>query len=497
MAMFTEGDQDEGSQGPTNSARDQSAGGGSEHTRDSVGNFVGRVQKSKKRQSIAELNESISESNLHMQTLCQQAQSLRNQSKTRKNTNIMYQLELIRKQQEELLKLQRELQEQLQTEAEGQEVGGHTDNQWGESGRGTMDAQVSELISSSERMLSLRDEDRLTQNLESIMEEEKNNNDSSYNVKSPVNSLGSKQEDLSVMEPLGQLLASKTLFSTPRTSQFSLSIQGHPLTPCLQNRICDAQSSIPLIQSPKPVKPTLDVQREESKSPSPPPIWTAMALKSEAERQTTPDPRSSPSVKRRLEHDPDYAISVPEEPMDLSTKSVQESSFRQVPSTESTVTSKRPFSASSSSFSTPKPFHSLEIGSLSLRANTASSPLLTHNPVSRPPLISSRPFQPTQEIPLYKEVLSIANEQRYREALLDDECARYCCRLQATQPLSFWFNRGYVNPVATVLSNGDEMVRSSPSLSPSGQRLTWYNPTIHCTKSHNPLHQVPQSIAPS
>lgn len=464
MAMFTEGDQEEGSQGPTNSARDQSAGGGSEHTRDSVGNFVGRVQKSKKRQSIAELNESISESNLHMQTLCQQAQSLRNQSKTRKNNNIMYQLELIRKQQEELLKLQRELQEQLQTEAESQEVEGHTDNQWSESGRGTMDTQVRELISSSERMLSLRDEDRLTQNLESIMEEEKNNNDSSYNVKSPVNPFGSKREDLSVMEPCGQLLASKTLFSTPRTSQFSHSIQSHPLTPSLQNRICDAQSSIPLIQSPKPVKPTLDVQREGSKSPSPPPIWTAMALKSEAERQTTPDTRSSPSVKRRLEHDPDYAISVPEEPMDLSTKSVQESSFRQVPSIETSVTSKRPLSASSSSFSSPKPFQSLEVGSLSLRANTTSSPLLTHNPVSRPPLTSSRPFQPTQEIPLYKEVLSIANEQRYREALLDDECARYCCRLQATQPLSFWFNRGYVNPVATVLSNGDEMVRSSFSL---------------------------------
>lgn len=183
-----------------------------------------------------------------------------------------------------------------------------------------------------------------------------------------------------------------------------------------------------------------------------------MALRSEAERQTTPDPKAMPSVKRRLEHDPDYAISVHEEPMDLSTKSVQESSFNKVPLFETTVTSsKKPLSASSSS-SSPKPFHSLEIGSLSLRANTVSSPLITHNAAARPPLSSSRPpFQQTQEIPLYKEVLSIANEQRYREALLDDECARYCCRLQAAQPFSFWFNRGYVNPVATVLSHGDEM----------------------------------------
>lgn len=460
MAMFTEGDQDDSGHAPNTTTATAPRGQtrDSQHTRDSVGNFVGRVQKSKKRQSIAELNESITESNFHMQSLCQQAQSLRNQSHRQKNTNIMYQLELIRKQQEELLKLQRELQTQLQMEAESSEVEGQPYNQWAERGQGsTLDAQVSDLISSSERMLTLHSEESLTQNLESIQEEEKNNNDLSFTIKSPVNRSISKQED----KYFSRNLAPKTFFETPWTPEYSQSVPSHSFTPSLQSRIHDAQSNIPLIQSPKPLKPAPPVEREEgAKSPSPPPIWTPMALKSEAERQTTPDLPSTPRVKRRLDQDADYAISC-EEPMDLSTRSVMESSVDRVP----VVVNKTPvtscISTSATCGSSPKAFHSSDIGSLSLRANSASSPLITHNTPSHHR--SSRLIQSTQEIPLYKEVLSIANEQRYREALLDDECARYCCRLQAAaaaQPRGFWFNRGYVNPVATVLSHGDEMVRS-------------------------------------
>ncbi|XP_061186151.1 uncharacterized protein LOC133194168 [Saccostrea echinata] len=449
MAMFTETEQDDNSQAPSTSTREQASSG--ERTRDSVGNFVGRVQKNKKRQSIAELNESISESNVHMQSLCNQAQSLRNQSKMRKNTNIMYQLELIRKQQEELLKLQRELQQQLQMEAEYQEVEGHTDNQRDESGNFALDAKVSDLISSSEQMLTLQSDEQ-TQNLESIQEEERNNNnyDSPFVVKSPLIPC-SIQESFSVSQPSGLPLASNTLLSTPKAPHISDIVQKSLLTPRLSNLTCDSQNRFPFIQSPKPLKPAPPSKREGAKSPSPPPIWTAMALKSEAERHSTSDP-STPSTKRRLEQEPDYAKAA-DEPMDLSLKSLTETSFNS--SAEHLPLNKRSMTSESTlSTSSPKLFHSQDIGSLSLRANTLQSQIISHNVPSSHP--SSRHFQPTQEIPLYKEVLSIANEQRYREALLDDECARYCCRLQAAQSLVFWSER-CINPVSIVLSQGDEM----------------------------------------
>lgn len=456
MAMFTETDQDENSQAPSSSAGEQSTS--CERTRDSVGNFVGRVQKSKKRQSIAELNESISESNLHMQNLCQQAQSLKNQSKARQNTNIMYQLELIRKQQEELLKLQRELQGQLQTEAECHGVEGHTDNQWGKDRDSAMDAQISNLISSSEHMLTLHS-DKRSQNLESIDEEERNNNNDLPFLNSPVNPKCAALDCVSVTKPF-LLLDSTSLLNTPKTPHISQTARSPLFTPSIQRRVCEVQDNAPFIQSPIPLKPALPSHRKGAQSPSPLPIWTALALKSEAERHSTSDVPSTPAAKRRLEQEPDYAKTA-EEPMDLSVKSVAEStnlnnSAQHFLVNPNTGTTKSAFRMSTSSVGLSQ---SLDIGSLSLRANTMSTPVISQTAPSPHP--SSMCTQPTQEIPLYKEVLSIANEQRYREAVLDDECARYCCRLQATQPLSFWFERGYVNPVATVLSHGDEMVRYS------------------------------------
>ncbi|VDI41592.1 Hypothetical predicted protein [Mytilus galloprovincialis] len=78
------------------------------------------------------------------------------------------------------------------------------------------------------------------------------------------------------------------------------------------------------------------------------------------------------------------------------------------------------------------------VGSLSLRANTLMSPVD----------LSAK----KKRLSMRRNVITVSSE-RYQEALLDDECALYSCRLQSP----CFTGRSYVNPVATVLQEGDEM----------------------------------------
>ncbi|KAL5006454.1 hypothetical protein ScPMuIL_015260 [Solemya velum] len=83
----------------------------------------------------------------------------------------------------------------------------------------------------------------------------------------------------------------------------------------------------------------------------------------------------------------------------------------------------------------------VSLGSLSLRANT--------------PEAKSEPQRRGTSQSLYRKAL-LKSTQRFHEALLDEECALYTCRLQNYLKSSL-IDRGFTNPVAKVLTEGDDM----------------------------------------
>lgn len=441
MAMHTE--EKEESEDSDNVRRDpQSQTGPQTSDNESVDKFVGRVKKSRKRQSIVELNESIVESQVHMHKLQQETEKLQDVKEvegSQTNLNILQQLQLIAEQQEQLQFLQKQLEEELQQQQPSTSVShDRTPSSSIESNNNF--TTVSNIgVTSSDNFRVSCSENIINNNVISV-------EDNQTFVSQPLSIFASSSAAFSqTLSPSRTWSPCKDLTLTPSKSQPRDAIETlFDITPYVTKTFPQRDEKLinqsnesfqEQIKHPTPVKSELSYVNVSS---SVPPLWTPLALSEASQDQQTLTPKICDndiktctsqvaaidlSVKRPKEDDHSAAfspsISIGAGPVSPQPKPTPTSAFTRVRS--------------------PNRNDNQNVGSLSLRANTLMSPVD----------LSAK----KKRLSMRRNVITVSSE-RYQEALLDDECALYSCRLQSPG----FTGRSYVNPVATVLQEGDEMV---------------------------------------
>ncbi|XP_033762405.1 uncharacterized protein LOC117343945 [Pecten maximus] len=386
--------------------------------RDRVSRFVGHVKRTRKRQSIAELNESISESHIHLQRLEGEITRLQhdnqgeiselqhdcNQGNTQtETTNIIYHLEMIRKQQEQLMLLEQQLQEELtlqaQTHGQGQCVSQGRTNSECDSLNGNNASQTSVARSSVPVCETM------------VYSGIENNNVIVNSADVPVSV----------------------------TSQYT-------------QRNCDTTN---LSSSKHMLAPNMDTWVSPMWTPQgtrghqAPPSQTEMTTVSVC--STTPSVRESDvelpcpiDLSRRSPMFARSAVSdLPNQSEAFDNSSMCQSPYRKsfCPTTPSIGNTNSAFtSVSGSPLGLGSPFRSLSLKATVMSSPARSSPL--------------RMMRRDEESLL--RMVSVRTNERYLEALLDEECALYAYRLQTLRTEED--NRmDITNPVARVLSEGDDM----------------------------------------
>ncbi|CAG2203196.1 unnamed protein product [Mytilus edulis] len=444
MAMHTE--EKEESEDSDNVRRDpQSQTGPQTSDNESVDKFVGRVKKSRKRQSIVELNESIVESQVHMHKLQQETEKLQDVKEvegSQTNLNILQQLQLIAEQQEQLQFLQKQLEEELQQQQPSTSVShDRTPSSSIESNNNF--TTVSNIgVTSSDNFRVSCSENIINNNVISV-------EDNQTFVSQPLSIFASSSAAFSqTLSPSRTWRPCKDLTLTPSKRQPRVAIDTQfDITPYVTKTFPQRDEKLinqsnesfqEQIKHPTPVKSELSYVNVSSTS-TVPPLWTPLALSEASQDQQNLTPKICDndiktctsqvaaidlSVKRPKEDDHSAAftpsISIGAGP--VSPQPTPTSAFTRVHS--------------------PNRNDNQNVGSLSLRANTLMSPVD----------LSAK----KKRLSMRRNVITVSSE-RYQEALLDDECALYSCRLQSPG----FTGRSYVNPVATVLQEGDEMVSYS------------------------------------
>ncbi|XP_069110866.1 serine-rich adhesin for platelets-like isoform X2 [Argopecten irradians] len=360
-------------------------------THDRVNRFVGQVKRTQKRQSIAELNESISESHVHLQRLAGEITRLQsdnkgeiselnsNQGNTQtETTNIIYHLEMIRKQQEQLMLLEQQLQEQLTVQAQGQ---GHY------VGQGQTDSECDSL---NGNMASGHD----TVMYSGVDSGVDNNN--VITADGPASVTSSQNTDRNcdtTIQPSGQAALNmwtphQALPSQTKMTTVSVCVT----TPSV--RECEVETPCPIDLS--------------NKSPA-----TARSAVNDLPNQTLNNSLTCQSPYRKT--------FCPTTPSIGNTNSA----FTSVPG---------------SPLGLGSPFRSLSLKASVMASPARSSPL--------------RMVRREEESLL--RMVSVRTNERYLEALLDEECALYAYRLQTLRTEEDT-RMDITNPVARVLSEGDDM----------------------------------------
>ncbi|XP_052095530.1 uncharacterized protein LOC127730942 [Mytilus californianus] len=434
MAMHTE--EKEESDDSDNVGRDPHSQTGPQNARsdnESVDNFVGRVKKSRKRQSIVELNESIVESQVHMHKLQAETEKLQDVKEvegSQTNLNILQQLQLIAEQQEQLQFLQKQLQEELQQQQTSTSLSHDRTSAIESNNNFATNMDIGVTRSSDNFRVSC------TQNI-------LNNNvilvkDNQTIVSQPLSIFASSSAAFSqTLSPSRTWSPCKDLTLTPSKRQPRVAIDTQfDITPYVTKTI--SQRDEKLIKHPTPVKTEFSYVNVSSTS-SVPPLWTPLAL-SEASQ----DQQNINLTPKICDNDIKTCTSQVAA-IDLSVKRPKEddhsAAFSPSISAGAGPVSPQPKPTPISAFTrvcSPNLNDNQNVGSLSLRANTLMSPVD----------LSSR----KKRLSMRRNIIAVSSE-RYQEALLDDECALYSCRLQTPG----FTGRSYVNPVATVLQEGDEM----------------------------------------
>ncbi|XP_060086156.1 uncharacterized protein LOC132565522 [Ylistrum balloti] len=400
-------------------------------TQDRVNRFVGHVKRTRKRQSIAELNESISESHVHLQRLEGEISRLQhdrrgeirelhqdsNQGNTQaETTNIIYHLEMIRKQQEQLVLLEQQLQEQLtiqaQTHQQGQGESHHTisdcdslngNNLTKESvarSQGSLAGQSTKLcdmmvysgfennnliVNSADLPVTVTPQ--FTPRDCDTTKQSSNKHMLARNMDTWTSPMW-RQQGLQVTSQSHQTPSSQTL-----TEMTTVSVCGTTPTVCE----CEAELPCPIDLSCRSPMPT----------------------------------RSA-------------VCDLPNQGETLDNSSMFQSPYRTAfcPTTPSIGNMNSAFTSvgESSSLGLGSPFRSLSLKASVMASPARSSPL--------------RMMRRDEESLL--RMVSVRTNERYLEALLDEECALYAYRLQTLRTEEE--NRmDITNPVARVLSEGDDM----------------------------------------
>ncbi|OWF55472.1 uncharacterized protein LOC110459485 isoform X2 [Mizuhopecten yessoensis] len=391
---------------------------GTTDTQDRVSRFVGHVKRTRKRQSIAELNESISESHVHLQRLEGEItrlqydgqEEIHQGSGTQETTNIIYHLEMIRKQQEQLVLLEQQLQEQL-------------------TGRGHSVTQGQNRTSSECDSLN-------------------GNNASKESVARSQGHLTSQGQSTVFSDTMvysgfenNNVIVNPADIPVSVTSQYTHTDCDTTKQPSSEHRM--APNMGPWMS---PIF-TPQNQRVAAQSHRAPPSQIITEMSTVSVCGTTPTVRECGAelpCPIDLSHGSRSAVcDSPYQGETLDNLSMPQSPYRTAfcPTTPSIGNTNSAFtSVSGSPLGLGSPFRSL-----SLKASVMSSPARSS------PLRMMR----RDEESLLRKV-SVRTNERYLEALLDDECALYAYRLQTLR--SEEENRMDIsNPVARVLSEGDDM----------------------------------------
>lgn len=427
---------------------------------ESVDRFVGRV-KSRKRQSIVELNESIVESQAHIDHLQEENEKLQDVKEaqeaegTRINLNILQQIDIIAKQQEMLTKLQEQLKQQLFQQQTTTPV-----------------VTVTTPVSHDSRSLLSASENNnngLNQNLQhqqTSSRDDLNSNVQSENILNNNLTAVSSVDDNQIVSHSVSIFASSTaalsqtlspsrswscrnLTLTPSKHQSRVALATEcEITPFVTKTLPQTSGNISAaamkgiqeqIKNPTPMK--LESSCGTNLFSSAPPLWTPLALKevsldqqgvtqdicdNEIKTCTSQVAAIDLSVKRPTDDDLlDEVEIIATCNNSVSPASVSyQSAFKRVTS---------PSRHSSDS----------NIGSLSLIGNMAPSPVDYSSKRKR--------------LSLRRTVIAVPDE-KYQEALLDEECALYSCRLQSIETPGCT-GHDCTNPVARMLVDGDNMVR--------------------------------------
>lgn len=171
-----------------------------------------------------------------------------------------------------------------------------------------------------------------------------------------------------------------------------------------------------------------------------PPIWTPLVLSLAAEHPSLCDEKMSSKEHGQFKHCSKLSDSaLDEQNGNLALAISHCDDVEYSPDLSDTSVDKCRESKSESQLD----MSAVSLGSLSLRANT---PVANNNGSQRKGSSQS----------LYRKAL-LKSTQRFHEALLDEECALYTCRLQNYLKSSL-IDRGFTNPVSKVLTEGDDMV---------------------------------------
>lgn len=453
----------------SNSVKSRPCRTGSENN-ESVDKFVGRVKKSRKRQSIVELNESIVESQVHMHKLqtetekLQDVKEIQEMEGSQTNINILQQLQLITKQQEQLQLLQKQLQEQLSTQQipvpmatvtlshDTRGVSSANEN------NNNIQQQQQQIVCHVTGNDDVLDVNTRTDNI-------LNNNvlaEDNQNISQPMSIFVSSSAALSQTLTHSSRSTCQELILTPskRRPRVAVETESH-ITPYVTKTVPHISSKLSTttggafhkqIQSPTPVKQETSSCVNNFFS-SVPPLWTPLALKEASVDQQNSTPKLCDNDIQTCTSQVaaiDLSVKRPIDDENLNFQNVTDLAIR----TGDRSVSPLPTSCHHQGFTPISAFSHVRsvgshlddnknVGSLSLRANTFSSPVS----------LSSK----KKRLSLRRTITSVTGD-RYQEALLDEECALYSCRLQ-TVATPACIGRSYINPVAKMLLEGDEMVR--------------------------------------
>ena len=440
---------------------------GSAENNESVDKFVGRVKKSRKRQSIVELNESIVESQVHMHKLqaetekLQDVKEIQEMEGSQTNINILQQLQLIAKQQEQLQILQKQLQEQLSTQQIPVPMATITlshdtrdVSSANESNNNIQQQQTECHVTGNENLL---DVNTRTDNI-------LNNNvlaEDNQNISQPMSIFVSSSAALSqtLTHSSRSTYQDLTLTSSKHRPRVAIETESN-ITPYVTKTVPHISSKLSTttggafdkqIRTPTPVKQETSSCVNNLFS-SVPPLWTTLALKEASVDQQNSTPKLCDNdIKTCTSQVAAIDLSV-KRPIDDENLNFQNVTDLTIKTGDRSVSS-LPISCHRQGFTPILAFshvrsashldNNKNVGSLSLRANTFSSPVD----------LSSK----KKRLSLRRTITSVTGD-RYQDALLDEECALYSCRLQ-TVATPACIGRSYINPVAKMLLEGDEMVR--------------------------------------
>lgn len=441
---------------------------GSAENNESVDKFVGRVKKSRKRQSIVELNESIVESQVHMHKLqaetekLQDVKEIQEMEGSQTNINILQQLQLIAKQQEQLQILQKQLQEQLSTQQipvptatitlshDTRDVSSAN-----ESNNNIQQQQQTEChVTGNENVL---DVNTRTDNI-------LNNNvlaEDNQNISQPMSIFVSSSAALSQTLTHSSRSTCQDLTLTPSNHRPRVAIETESdITPYVTKIVPHISSKLSTtggafhkqIRTPTPVKQETSSCVNNLFS-SVPPLWTPLALKEASVDQQNSTPKLCDNDIKTCTSQVaaiDLSVKRPIDDENLNFQNVTDLTIKTGDRSVSPLPISchhrqgfTPISAFSHVRSASHLDDNKNVGSLSLRANTFSSPVDFSSKKKR--------------LSLRRTITSVTGD-RYQEALLDEECALYSCRLQ-TMATPGCIGHSYINPVAKMLLEGDEMVR--------------------------------------